>query len=91
MSFVDALWSEFALKIIATILAPVLVALTYYLFREAFLAFQALRLVRAALKAVARRQEKRLWVEGPGFWLKKPITFSLTTMSIGCRPASPYS
>jgi chromosome partitioning protein len=73
MRLVSELWSEFALKLMATILAPALLAVAYYLLRESFLAFQALRLVRNALKAVGRRQENTLWVEGPGFWLKRPI------------------
>jgi chromosome partitioning protein len=73
MSLLYELWSDFASKTVAAVLAPALVALVYYLLREAFLASQALRLVRTALGAVSRRQEKTLWVEGPGFWLKKPI------------------
>jgi chromosome partitioning protein len=67
------LWNEFAFRIAVAVLTPALLGVAYYLLRGSFLSFQALRLVRAALNAVGRRQEQKLWVEGPGFWLKQPI------------------
>lgn len=73
MSFVWALWDSFVLKLIATVLTPVLLTLLYYAFRRLVRAFRALRLAEEALNAVVRKQENGKWVEGPGFWLKQPI------------------
>ena len=70
---ISTLWNEFFAKIIATILAPVFIGILYYLFRRLSRAFQALRLAEGALGAVARQVAHGEWVEGPGFWLKKPI------------------
>jgi len=64
---------EFILKLVATIIMPVVIAGLYYALRRLFRAFKALRLAEEALSAVARKQENGVWVEGPGFWLKQPI------------------
>jgi Mrp family chromosome partitioning ATPase len=69
MAFFSELWESFALKIIATILTPVIIGLLYYIFRRLIRAFKALRLA----EAVARTEEDGIWLEGPGFWLKQPI------------------
>ncbi len=73
MSVLYELWGSLVVKVVATIISPILLALLYYLFRRLYRAFQALRFAEAALAAVARRQEHDLWVEGPGFWLKPAI------------------
>lgn len=73
MSFLYGLLNEFAYKIVAVLLAPIFFGVAYWLLRELFLAFQSLRLTRAALNAVARREKNDLWVEGRGFWLKNPV------------------
>ena len=73
MSIFAELWDSLVVKVLATVIASILMALAYHLFRRLYRAFRALRLVEAALGAVARRQENGLWTEGPGFWLKLPI------------------
>src|SRR5262245_43066316 len=73
MSALSALWDEFVVKLIATIISPIIVAALYYALRRLVRAFRALRLAEEALKAVSRKQEDGLWTEGPGFWLKRPI------------------
>ena len=71
--FFSELWESIAVKVIATILTPVVIAILYYALRRLFRAFKALSLAEDALKAVARMQENGIWLEGPGFWLKQPI------------------
>src|SRR5262252_9735016 len=66
---------EFILKLVATIIMPVVIAGLYYALRRLFRAFKVLRLAEEALSAVARKQENGVWVEGPGFWLKQPIVW----------------
>ncbi len=73
MLLFSELWESLAVKVIASVLTPVVIALLYYALRRLFRAFKALRLTEEALKAVARKQEDEVWVEGPGFWLKQPI------------------
>lgn len=73
MSIVFELWEPLAVKIIAAVVSPILIAALYYAFRRLYRAFQALRLVEAARKAVAREMHNGVWTEGPGFWLKQPI------------------
>lgn len=73
MSLLHELGESLVVKVVASLLAPIVIALIYYALRRVFRAFRALRLAESALSAVARRQENGIWVEGPGFWLKKPI------------------
>lgn len=67
------LWFELFTKILVSILGPVLLGCIYVAGRKTYRAFHALRLIQTALGAVARGSENGTWVEGPGFWLKKPI------------------
>jgi len=66
-------WNSLIAKVIAAIVAPILAAAIYVLFRRVYRAFRALHHAESALKAVAREQHDGLWTEGPGFWLKLPI------------------
>jgi chromosome partitioning protein len=73
MSIISDLLDSLIIKVIASIVAPLLLAAAYYIFRRIYRAFQALRLVEGALAAVARREANGILQEGPGFWLKRPI------------------
>jgi cellulose biosynthesis protein BcsQ len=66
-------WESFGVKVVATIVAPILLSLIYFLLRRAYSAFLALRLVEAALRAVRRQEKDGIKTEGPGFWLKQPV------------------
>lgn len=70
---IGELWLEIFIKIFASILGPVLLGCVYFAGRKIYRAFHALRLIQIALAAVARGSDNGTWVEGPGFWLKKPI------------------
>lgn len=73
MNIVAELWDSLIVKALASLLAPLVAAVIYFLGRRLWLAFRALRLVDAALAAVARKQVNGVWTEGDGFWLKRPI------------------
>ena len=62
-------------KVVAAVAAPVIALVAYGLGRQVYRAYQALKLSRAALAAVARRENGGQWTEGPGFWLKQPIVW----------------
>lgn len=74
MSILAEVWDSLIAKIVAAIVVPILVAAIYFLFRRVYRAFKALHYAEAALKAVAREEKNGLRTEGPGFWLKLPIT-----------------
>ena len=61
------------LKSLLPFLAPLLIPIVFYAFRRVYLAFQALHLLEDARKTVAQTARDGRMVEGPGFWLKKPI------------------
>jgi chromosome partitioning protein len=61
-------------KTIAAVLAPVVGAVLYFLFRHFYNAFRALHYAQEALRAVAREKKNGVSTEGPGFWLKQPVT-----------------
>ena len=73
VSILGEVWNSLIAKVIAAIVAPILAAAIYVLFRRVYRAFRALHHAESALKAVAREQHDGLWTEGPGFWLKLPI------------------
>lgn len=73
MSFSGELWFSLFVKIAAAIVAPILIAIVFALFRHAYRARQALSLARAALKSVERETHDGVTTEGPGFWLRRPI------------------
>jgi chromosome partitioning protein len=66
-------WTDLLFKLLNPITASLAVAAIYYAFGWLLRAFQAQKFATRALKAVARREQAGLWVEGPGFWLKTPI------------------
>ncbi len=66
-------WEYLAAATILAIAGPVLTAIFYFLLRPFYLAFKALRVVRAARKAVARVDIEGVQTEGAGFWLQTPI------------------
>lgn len=66
-------WTDLLFKLLNPITVSLVCAAIYYAFGWLFRAFQARKFATRALTAVARREEGRLWVEGPGFWLKAPI------------------
>ena len=54
MSVILEVWDSMVVKIIATIVGPMLLAVLYYLFRRIYRAFKALKFAESALQAVAR-------------------------------------
>jgi chromosome partitioning protein len=73
LSILVEIWDSLIAKGVAAVFGPFLAGLGYVLLRRVYRAFRALHHAEAGLAAVSREEKNGVWIEGPGFWLKKPV------------------